>query len=154
MKLYSRPGNDLTWRFPLIVEAAVRLRFQSCVIDGEAVACGKDGLSSFDRIRHRRYYESVFIWAFDLIELDADDLRLEPLGARKAILARVLARAVPGLRLNEHMEEEDGPLVFHHACKLGLGHRVEAGGFALQVRPLATRDQEQEPERTRGDEIG
>jgi ATP-dependent DNA ligase len=99
VKLYSRPGNDLTWRFPLIVEAAVRLRLQSCVIDGEAVACGKDGLSSFDRIRHRRYYESVF----DLIELDADDLRLEPLGARKATLARVLARAAQGLRLNEHM---------------------------------------------------
>jgi len=52
VKLYSRPGNDLTWRFPLIVEATVRLRLQSCVIDGEAVACGKDGLSSFDRIRH------------------------------------------------------------------------------------------------------
>jgi hypothetical protein len=30
-----------------------------------------------------RYDESVFMWAFDLIELDADDLRLEPLGARK-----------------------------------------------------------------------
>ena len=63
VKLYSRPGNDLTWRFPLIVEATVRLRLQSCVIDGEAVACGKDGLSSFDRIRHRRYDESVFMWA-------------------------------------------------------------------------------------------
>jgi bifunctional non-homologous end joining protein LigD len=60
------------------------------------------------------------MWAFDLIELDGDDLRLEPLGARKATLAGVLARAAPGLRLNEHMEEEDGPLVFHHACKLGL----------------------------------
>jgi hypothetical protein len=27
----------------------------------------------------------------------------------------------PGLRLNEHMEEEDGSLVFRHACRLGLG---------------------------------
>jgi bifunctional non-homologous end joining protein LigD len=59
------------------------------------------------------------MWAFDLIEIDGDDLRLEPLGARKATLARLLSRAAPGLRLNEHMEE-DGPLVFHHACKLGL----------------------------------
>ena len=24
------------------------------------------------------------------------------------------------MRLNEHIEEEDGPLVFQHACKLGL----------------------------------
>ena len=31
------------------------------------------------------------MWAFDLIELDGDDLRLEPLDARKATLARVLA---------------------------------------------------------------
>ena len=32
----------------------------------------------------------------------------------------MLARAVPGLRFNEHLDGEDGPLVFAHACKLGL----------------------------------
>jgi bifunctional non-homologous end joining protein LigD len=31
----------------------------------------------------------------------------------------VIARAGPGIRLNEHIEE-DGPIVFRHACKLGL----------------------------------
>jgi len=40
VRLYSRPSNDLTDRFPLIVEALAKLRSQSCVIDGEAVACG------------------------------------------------------------------------------------------------------------------
>ena len=30
VKLYSRPGNDLTWRFPLIVEAVAKLRSRSC----------------------------------------------------------------------------------------------------------------------------
>src|SRR5215207_9042836 len=40
VRLYSRPGNDLTWRFPLIVEALAGLRSRSCIIDGEAVACG------------------------------------------------------------------------------------------------------------------
>jgi bifunctional non-homologous end joining protein LigD len=29
-------------------------------------------------------------------------------------------RAAPGLRLNEHMDEDDGPVVFYHACKLGF----------------------------------
>src|SRR5262249_1184420 len=38
-RLYSRPGNDLTYRFPLIVDALSRLRSCSCIIDGEAVAC-------------------------------------------------------------------------------------------------------------------
>jgi hypothetical protein len=37
VRLYSRPGNDLTCRFPLIVEALARLRPRSILIDGEAV---------------------------------------------------------------------------------------------------------------------
>jgi bifunctional non-homologous end joining protein LigD len=45
-RLYSRPGNDLTYRFPLIVEALARLRSRSCIIDGEAVACSEDGMPS------------------------------------------------------------------------------------------------------------
>jgi len=51
VKLYSRPGNDLTYRFPLIVEAIAKLRSRSGIIDGEAVACGEDGIASFDLIR-------------------------------------------------------------------------------------------------------
>jgi ATP-dependent DNA ligase len=35
VKLYRRPGNDLTGRFPLIVEALAELRSHSCIIDGE-----------------------------------------------------------------------------------------------------------------------
>jgi bifunctional non-homologous end joining protein LigD len=61
----------------------------------------------------------VFMWAFDLIELNGADLRRDPLNVRKATLASVLARAAPGLRLNEHLEA-DGPGVFHHACMLGF----------------------------------
>jgi bifunctional non-homologous end joining protein LigD len=120
VKLYSRPGNDLTHRFPLIVEALVRLRSGSCIIDGEAVACGEDGVASFDRIRHRHHDADVFLYAFDLIELNGDDLRRDPLAVRKATLASLLSRASSGLRFNEHLDEEDGALVFAHACKMGL----------------------------------
>jgi ATP-dependent DNA ligase len=68
VRLYSRPGNDLTYRFPLIVEALGNLRLRSCIMDGEAVSCGPDGIASFDRIRYRRHDADVFMWAFDLIE--------------------------------------------------------------------------------------
>jgi bifunctional non-homologous end joining protein LigD len=78
-----------------------------------------DGIASFNRIRHRHHDADVFMWAFDLIEPNGDDLRRDPLNVRKATLASVLARAAPGLRLNEHLEA-DGPDVFHHACMLGL----------------------------------
>jgi bifunctional non-homologous end joining protein LigD len=119
VRLYSRPGNDLTYRFPLIVEALARLSSRSCIIDGEAVCCDEDGMPSFERIRYQRHDATVFLYAFDLIELSGDDLRREPLEVRKATLKSVLAKAGPGLRLNEHIEA-DGPTVFAHACKMGL----------------------------------
>jgi ATP dependent DNA ligase domain len=52
VRLYSRPGNDLTHRFPLIVETLARLRSRSCIIDGEAVACDDNGVTSFNRVRY------------------------------------------------------------------------------------------------------
>jgi bifunctional non-homologous end joining protein LigD len=122
VRLYSRPGNDLTHRFPLIVEAVTRLRSRSCTLDGEAVACGDDGLPSFDLLRYRRRDDRVFLYAFDLIELNGDDRRRDPLERRKADLVRVLAPLGPGMQLNEWIDgtERDGPTVFQHACKLGL----------------------------------
>src|SRR5262249_47656654 len=61
--------------------------------------------------------------------------RREPLELRKATLASVLRKPRPGLVLNEHLEHEDGDVVFRHACKLGfegivskrLGSRYRSG---------------------------
>jgi bifunctional non-homologous end joining protein LigD len=85
-RLYSRPGNDLTWLFQLIVEAVAGLRSRTCIIDGEAVACDDAGISSFDRLRHRNHDDRVFLYAFDLIELNGEDLRRNSLQVRKATL--------------------------------------------------------------------
>jgi ATP-dependent DNA ligase len=93
VRLYSRPGNDLTHRFPLIVETLARLRSRSCIIDGEAVACDDNGVASFNLIRYRRHDDSTFLYAFDLIELNGDDMRRDPLEVRKATLRSTLAKA-------------------------------------------------------------
>ena len=84
------------------------------------MACSEDGIACFDHIRYRRHDGRVFLYAFDLIELDGEDMRRDPLAVRKATLASLLRRAAPGLRFNEHLDEEDGPLVFAHACKMSL----------------------------------
>jgi bifunctional non-homologous end joining protein LigD len=55
----------------------------------------------------------------DLIELNGDNLRPDPLEGRKATLEMILAKAGQGVRFNEHMEG-DGEAVFRHACKLSL----------------------------------
>src|SRR5215472_6366452 len=83
VRLYSRRGNDLSHRFPLIVETLARLRSRSCIIDGEAVACDDNGIASFDLIRYRRHDDSTFPYAFDLIQLNGDDLRRDPLQAAR-----------------------------------------------------------------------
>src|SRR5215813_6694545 len=113
---WQRP---LSYRFPLIVETLARLRSRSCIIDGEAVACDDNGVASFNLIRYRRHDDSTFLYAFDLIELNGDDLRCDPLEVRKATLASIVAKAARGIRFNEHIEG-DGETVFRHACKLGL----------------------------------
>ena len=119
VRLYSRPGNDLSHRFPLIIEAVAHLRASSIILDGEAVACGDDGMPSFELLRHHRHDDAVFLYAFDLLELNRDDLRREPLEVRKATLASLLAKVGAGLHINDHIEA-DGPTVFAHACKMGL----------------------------------
>ena len=58
----------------------------------------------------------MFLYAFDLIELNGDDLRRDPLEVLKA---SIVAKTHPGIRFNEHIEG-DGPTVFAHACKMGL----------------------------------
>jgi bifunctional non-homologous end joining protein LigD len=120
VRLYSRPGNDLNYRFSLIVEALARLRCRSCIIDGEAVVCDEHGMARFDRIRYRRHDADAFIYAFDLIEFNGEDLRREPLTVRKATLASLLSRPAAGFRLNEHLEHEEGAQVFAHASRMGL----------------------------------
>src|SRR6516165_10988235 len=92
VRLYSRPGNDLTYRFPLIVDALPRLRSRSCIIDGEAVACDDNGVASFDLIRHHRANDRIFLYAFDLIELNGDDLRRDPLEVPQGHASRYAGR--------------------------------------------------------------
>jgi hypothetical protein len=86
------------------------------------------------------------MWGFDLIELNGDDLRRDPLVVRKATLASVLARAAPGLRFNEHIEE-DGPTVFAHAMPLTKAALAILN--AQPVRCVAVAGIDRQPIRTR-----
>jgi ATP-dependent DNA ligase len=120
LRLLTRNGHDWSKRYPQILQAADALQKRSFLIDGEAVACNGDGVPVFDRLRYRRADDAVFLFAFDLLELSGQDLRREPLKVRKRQLATLLREAKIGLQLNEHLEHEDGGVVFRHACKLGL----------------------------------
>jgi bifunctional non-homologous end joining protein LigD len=141
MRLLTRRGYDWTARFPAIASAASVLRAKSFLIDGEAVCCDDKGIAVFDKLRHRRNEWSVFLVAFDLLELNGRDLRREPIEIRKAGLARLLRNSEPGLQLSELIEHK-AAIAFEHACKLGLegivskrrGSRYQSGRSSLWLK--------------------
>jgi ATP-dependent DNA ligase len=69
---------------------------------------------------HRRGTVSeAMMYAFDLLELDGEDLRGLPLGDRKKRLTRLVGKRRVGIVLSDHTVE-DGTMLFLQACKLGL----------------------------------
>jgi bifunctional non-homologous end joining protein LigD len=119
VSLFTRRGHDWSYQFPQIAEALAGLRARSVTIDGEAVWCDpKTGLSIFDKLHGQAHNDRVFLYAFDLLEFDGDDLRGEPLEARRHLLLKLVASPRYGLRYNDNLKR-DGAASFAHACRLG-----------------------------------
>ena len=120
VRLLTRRGYDWSDRYPLIAEAALRLRKQSFVIDGEAVVLGPDGISDFEGLHSGTCNEEVRLYAFDLLSDDAVDMRDETLQIRKLWLGKLLKRSGDGIIYNDHDVGAIGIHLFEHACLLGL----------------------------------
>jgi bifunctional non-homologous end joining protein LigD len=118
VRLFTRRGFDWTERYPLICKAVAALRTNSATIDGEAVWCDDAGVAVFEKLHSRAHDDQVFLYAFDLLELNGEDWRPRPLEERKARLKKLLAKVLAGIQYSEHLEG-DGAAIFTHACKLG-----------------------------------
>jgi bifunctional non-homologous end joining protein LigD len=118
VRLISRNGHDLTYRFPSVAAAIAALPVRSCLIDGEAIVCNGDGLAVFQFVRNYRRGNAAALCAFDVIEINGQDLRRQPIEDRKLLLKELLRKRHPGIAYNRHFDVEGG-IVFHHACKLG-----------------------------------
>jgi bifunctional non-homologous end joining protein LigD len=64
-RLITRKGNDFTDHFPFIATAVKSLPVRSCLIDGEAIVCDKNGLAVFELIRGHRTLASAVLCAFN-----------------------------------------------------------------------------------------
>jgi ATP-dependent DNA ligase len=99
----ASPSGFIELCLPSPAERAVNaLKVRSCLIDGEAVACDGNGIAVFELLREKPAGWHIFLYAFDLLELNGKDLRREPFAVRKATLASLLPSCPPGLRLNEY----------------------------------------------------
>jgi len=91
--IFSKNGREFTNRFPGIHDAVLTLPCKRAVIDGEVVACKEDGTPDFRALHSGNYTQEILcVWAFDLMELNGEDLRAFPLVARKRKLELTLRR--------------------------------------------------------------
>ena len=124
VQLLTRKQLDWTHRFQPIADAVKKLAAQTALIDGELVVEDDNGVSSFSLLQTdlKDGRDDRFIYrAFDLLYLDGRDLTREPLTERKAALQRLLkGESRKGLIRYVDDFDEDGPLIFKHACDMHL----------------------------------
>ena len=124
VKLLTRKEQDWTHRYPPIAAAVAKLPATTALLDGELVVEDENGISSFSLLQtdQREGRSDRFVYyVFDLLYLDGRDLTQEPLVARKAALERLLKGAgkTGRIRYTDHFNE-DGRLIFKHACEMKL----------------------------------
>ena len=139
IRLISRQGKDLTYRFPLAVQAVAALPVSSCIIDGEAIVCDATGLAVFSSIRSYRNGPRATLCAFDLIEIDGEDLRWRTIEDRKSLLKRLIGNKHPGIAFNKHFD------IKAPACSTMLvGSDAKASGRSGWARRIGPADQTME----------
>jgi bifunctional non-homologous end joining protein LigD len=120
VRLISRGGHDWARYFPLIVTAALKLRQQQFVLDGEVVVLDKDGVSDFDALHSGKHNARAQLYAFDMLAADGEDYRQQALVLRKASLARLLKHRVGGVFIAEYEQGDIGDVLFRVVCNMGL----------------------------------
>ena len=120
IRCFTRNGHDWADRFPSIVGAALGINAHSFLLDGEVVILREDGSSNFNALRSKQRGEETVLFAFDLIELNGEDMREVLLIERKRRLAKLIGKTQRhAIRYNGHLKH-DGPTVFTQACRMGL----------------------------------
>src|SRR4029079_4679699 len=163
--IWSRGEELVTERFPEIVSAAAALP-DGIVLDGEIVAWKDERVAPFallqQRIGRKALTASVLAQApvayvaYDLLELDGNDLRERTLAERRESLASALARhprihlspiefssdwaGYARLRATSRARGVEGFMLKHRQSRYGIGRRKEEEGAAWwkwKIEPYA-----------------
>jgi bifunctional non-homologous end joining protein LigD len=120
-RAYTRSGLDWSDKFAGIVEIAASLDVRSALLDGEAVVMDADGRSSFQALQGalKGAPGTIDFIAFDLLQLDGEDLTGLPLIERKAKLREILPEGSSRIRYSEHITG-NGEKLLHGFCDARL----------------------------------
>lgn len=111
IRVYTRSGKDWSDKFAPLVETFAALDLPSCLIDGEIVAYGKDGnpdFSSLQKVLKRGHGsqgkgDALTFHAFDLLEVEGENLAKLPNIERKERLEALLKNAKPPIHVADHV---------------------------------------------------
>jgi bifunctional non-homologous end joining protein LigD len=116
-RLWSRNDLSMNARYPEVAEAIAGQERTRFAIDGEVVAFDGAQTSFAKLTRRAREYVPVFFYVFDLLWLDGEDVRGQPLRTRKRLLRDALDWQDP-LRFTQH-RNADGEAFYKEACEKG-----------------------------------
>ena len=111
VRVYTRNGKDWTDKFAPLVKNIRALELPPCLIDGEIVTYDADGNPDFSALQSilKRGFgaqhdgDALALHAFDLLELDGEDLAPLPNIERKERLEALLAEAPPPIHVADHL---------------------------------------------------
>lgn len=105
VRLLTRNGNDWTERLPQQAKALAALDVGDSWLDGEVVVLGDNGLPDFQALQNafdRNLPKDIIFYLFDAPFLHGEDLRDQPVEARRAALKAVMgSNRSPALRFSE-----------------------------------------------------
>jgi bifunctional non-homologous end joining protein LigD len=118
----TRNGLDWTGKFRSLVPALRELPCESALLDGEIAVADKQGHTDFGALQDALSGGNgrMAYYLFDLLELDGQDLRRNPLIERKQALKKLLAPAGTGPLVYSDHVIGGAQQVFAKACKLKL----------------------------------
>ena len=106
VRFASKNRKSVTQRFPELQRIRKSIKADTAILDGEIVALDRKGVPCFAGLRSGKVANecSIVFYAFDLLNLNGDDLSQKPVVERKAILKRILPKQKTGrVRYTEHI---------------------------------------------------
>ena len=137
VKIYTRKGLDWTEKFVPLVEHLKELDLPPCLVDGEIVAYDKNGNPDFSSLQNvlkrghgaQKDSDKLALHAFDLIELNGEDLSRLPNIERKERLEALLAEAEAPIHFADHVIGA-GEKLYRTMCGAGqegiISKRIDA----------------------------